>query len=197
MLEADCWSTWLTGAVGEWKEILVKDAPPAAAYLARPRSGAGTGVLLRAAYWGVTAHVRRLCRDLAIAGFTALAPNLYANRTTTYDSQVAERLISALEEDRVEAIPGAATDFLLDQPGTNGGKARRNWLQPRGWAITPFSTIRPELRAPSRAATGSRRHRITPGSEPMLTSSIWPTSTTSRRSWSGHALRLSKWQALQ
>ena len=133
--------------MGAWEEILVKGSTPAAGYVARPKTDAGIRVLLCAAYWGVTAHVRRLCDDLATTGFTALAPSLYADRTTTDDPQVAAALMSALEEDRVEAILGAATDFLLDQPGDHGGNLGGIGFSMGGWAITHISTIRPELRA--------------------------------------------------
>lgn len=137
------WGFWL----GEWKEILVKSGPAAAGYLARPENGAKGGVLLCAAYWGVTSHFRRLCDDLAAAGFTALAPNLYEQRTTTDDPREAENLLTALEDDRVDAVLVAATNLLLDQPGTGDDGLGGIGFSFGGWAIAHLSTMRPELRA--------------------------------------------------
>jgi carboxymethylenebutenolidase len=46
-------------------------------YLSVPDSGAGPGVLVLHAWWGLTDVVREVCDRLAEAGFVALAPDLY------------------------------------------------------------------------------------------------------------------------
>src|SRR5688572_18092286 len=53
---------------------------PAAAYVASPAGGDGSGVLVLHAWWGLNDDFKRWCDDLAREGFTALAPDLRAGR---------------------------------------------------------------------------------------------------------------------
>lgn len=48
-----------------------------AAYLAKPASGQGPGVVVIQEIFGVNANVRGICDDLAAAGYVALAPDLF------------------------------------------------------------------------------------------------------------------------
>jgi carboxymethylenebutenolidase len=59
--------------------IPVADGSVMGAYLARPAAGAGDrpGVVVAMELFGVDAHVRGVCEDLARRGFTALAPDFY------------------------------------------------------------------------------------------------------------------------
>ncbi len=48
-----------------------------AAYLAKPASGKGPGVVVIQEIFGVNRNVREICDDLAAAGYVALAPDLF------------------------------------------------------------------------------------------------------------------------
>ena len=63
--------------MGEWLQV-----GPAGnrAYLAVPEGGAGAGVLVLHAWWGLTSVFTDVCDRLAAAGFVALAPSLYRRR---------------------------------------------------------------------------------------------------------------------
>jgi carboxymethylenebutenolidase len=49
-------------------------------YLANPPSGAGSGVLVLHAWWGLNETIQAFCRRLGESGFTAFAPDLYHGR---------------------------------------------------------------------------------------------------------------------
>ena len=55
----------------------------ATGYLALPPSGAGPGVLVLHAWWGLNDFVRGTCDRVAAAGFVALAPDLYRGAVAT------------------------------------------------------------------------------------------------------------------
>lgn len=50
------------------------------AHLAAPSSGRGPCVLVLHSWWGLNEHFRRLCSDLAEAGYLAVAPDLFDGR---------------------------------------------------------------------------------------------------------------------
>ena len=52
-------------------------------YLALPAGGAGPGILVLHAWWGLTDHVRGVCDRLAGEGYVALAPDLFEGRIAT------------------------------------------------------------------------------------------------------------------
>ena len=54
-----------------------------AGYLAVPAAGAGPGVLVLHAWWGLTPSFTAVCDRLAEAGFVAVAPDLHAGQTAT------------------------------------------------------------------------------------------------------------------
>ncbi len=85
--------------------------PPGEPYLALPPGGAGPGVLVLHAWWGLTDHFKRICDRFAAEGFTALAPDLYHGPRTD-DPDEAERLLDALDHKRAKADIFAALDFL-------------------------------------------------------------------------------------
>jgi carboxymethylenebutenolidase len=59
-------------------EIAVDDGTTMGGYLARPTGpGPFPGVVVGMELFGVSAHVREVCEQLAVAGFVALAPDLY------------------------------------------------------------------------------------------------------------------------
>src|SRR5687768_4726923 len=60
-------------------------------YLAAPRSGKGSGVLVLHAWWGLNKTIRDVCDRLAVLGFVAYAPDLYHGQLATTIEE-AERL---------------------------------------------------------------------------------------------------------
>ncbi len=102
-------SSWLT---------LDVDGLPMRAFLASPVEP-GPGVLMLQEIFGVNAHIQDVCRRLAAAGFTALAPELY-HRTAPHlslgynpDDVVTGRKHKALvQEDELIADLAAAASAL-------------------------------------------------------------------------------------
>lgn len=52
-------------------------------YIAIPKSGSGPGVLILHSWWGLNAFFKGFCDRLAVAGFVALAPDLYAGKVAS------------------------------------------------------------------------------------------------------------------
>lgn len=70
------------------------------AYLAKPNSSLGKGVLVIHAWWGLNKFFKDLCDRLAGEGFLVMAPDLYHGKTaTTIDD--AKRLRSKLKQETV------------------------------------------------------------------------------------------------
>jgi carboxymethylenebutenolidase len=96
--------------MGEWLQV-----GPAGnrAYLAVPESGAGAGVLVLHAWWGLTSVFTDVCDRLAAAGYVALAPSLYADGATTASITEAEALVAA--HDRAPAEMEAVVEAAAAQ----------------------------------------------------------------------------------
>ena len=62
--------------MGEKIEITTADGS-FAAYLAKPASGKGPGIVVIQEIFGVNANVRAIADDLAAKGYVALAPDLF------------------------------------------------------------------------------------------------------------------------
>lgn len=82
-------------------------------YLALPPAGAGPGVLVLHAWWGLNNTIRAFCSRLAEAGFTAFAPDLYHGKVASTIAE-AEALGSALDENfaQAKAEIAQAAEFL-------------------------------------------------------------------------------------
>jgi carboxymethylenebutenolidase len=101
-------------SVGEWLQV-----GPAGnrAYLAVPERGAGPGVLVLHAWWGLTSVFTDVCDRLAAAGFVALAPSLFPGRATAATIAEAEALRDAHDEATVvEPVVLAAVEQLRELP---------------------------------------------------------------------------------
>ena len=85
-------------------------------YLAEPSGPGRAGVLVLHDWYGLLAHVRTACDELAAAGLVALAPDLYDGRSTT-DPEQAEALMEALEDAKTQARLDAATADLRERTG--------------------------------------------------------------------------------
>jgi carboxymethylenebutenolidase len=93
----------------------------ARAYLARPDSGEGPGVLLLHAWWGLNQTFRDLADRLANEGFDVLAPDLFGGEVAD-TIEGAERLAGSHEANWKEllAIVQAAARRLLRDRGEIG-----------------------------------------------------------------------------
>jgi carboxymethylenebutenolidase len=80
-------------------------------YLAQPESGAGKGVLVLPAWWGLNQFFKELCDRLAAEGFVALAPDLYHGATASTVDE-AKKLRSKLKQDTVAQEITQAAEYL-------------------------------------------------------------------------------------
>ena len=84
-------------------------------HLAVPKSGKGPGVIVIQEWWGLVPHITNLADRFAAEGFVALAPDLYAGRSTTNPDE-AGRLMMALDVPKVAQDLRGAIDFLRARP---------------------------------------------------------------------------------
>ncbi len=85
-------------------------------YLAVPRAGSGSPVLVLHAWWGLNDTMRALCDRLAESGFVAFAQDLYHGKVTDTIAG-AKALSSALDEKRAYADIAEAIAFLRERAG--------------------------------------------------------------------------------
>jgi carboxymethylenebutenolidase len=93
----------------------------ASAYLAKPASGSGCGIVIIHDDWGLTDFVRDVCDRLARSGFVAMAPDLFHGETAT-DSKSAEQLTQEFDLDVADADLESAVEQLYNQNATSGAK---------------------------------------------------------------------------
>ena len=94
------------------------DDQTARGYLAMPGRGAGPGVLVLHAWWGLNDTMRAVCTRLAEAGFVAFAPDLYHGKVADTIAD-AEALGKALDANHLQAKAeiADATRFLSERAG--------------------------------------------------------------------------------
>ena len=68
---------------------------PGTGYFVRPPAGAGPGILLLSSPWGLSGGVKDQANELADAGFTVLAPDLYDGAVATTADQARTHLLEA------------------------------------------------------------------------------------------------------
>jgi carboxymethylenebutenolidase len=105
-----------TGDGGELRGYLAR----AETAHASPDVGA-PGVIVLQEWWGLVDHVKDVCDRLAAAGFHALAPDLYAGRSTTKPDE-AGKLMMALDIAATERALRGAVARLRAEPGVAGDK---------------------------------------------------------------------------
>jgi carboxymethylenebutenolidase len=93
----------------------------ASAYLAKPASNVGCGIVVIHDEWGLTEFIRDVCDRLARAGFVALAPDLFHGRMAE-DAIAAEQLGKELELEDADADLESAVAELYNQNATAGPK---------------------------------------------------------------------------
>jgi carboxymethylenebutenolidase len=97
------------------------DNQTARGYLALPERGAGPGVLVLHAWWGLNDTMRAVCTRLAEAGFVAFAPDLYHGKVadTIADAEILAKALGA-NHLQAEAEIADATRFLGERAGQAG-----------------------------------------------------------------------------
>ena len=84
-------------------------------HLAVPKAGKGPCVIVLQEWWGLVPHITNLADRFAAEGLVALAPDLYAGRSTTNPDE-AGRLMMALDVPKVAQDLRGAIDFLRARP---------------------------------------------------------------------------------
>jgi len=85
------------------------------AYLARPASGSGPGVVVIQEYWGLVPQIEKTADRFAAEGFVALAPDLYHGKTTKSPDE-AGKLMMAMRIEEAEQDLAGAIDYLAGLP---------------------------------------------------------------------------------
>ncbi|MDZ7673599.1 MAG: alpha/beta fold hydrolase [Acidimicrobiales bacterium] len=89
------------------------------AYADAPKSGEGPGVLVLHSWWGLTDAVKSTVNDLADAGFTALAPDLFGELAD--DAEHGEQLLADADVDQLVMGVLSCADALRNMPATPDG----------------------------------------------------------------------------
>ncbi len=93
----------------------------ASGYLAVPDSGGGPGVIVVQEWWGLDSGIREMADRLAVAGFVALAPDLYHGELAGHtEMDRAGALMSAMPPDRAARDMSGAVDYLAAHDSTTG-----------------------------------------------------------------------------
>jgi len=88
-------------------------------YLALPPAGAGPGVLVLHAWWGLNAFFRGVCDRLAQEGFVVAAPDLFEGQTAATIAE-AERLRGAPKREPIYKTLTRAAGQLAAHPAVRG-----------------------------------------------------------------------------
>jgi carboxymethylenebutenolidase len=93
----------------------------AAGYLAVPEGGSGPGVIVVQEWWGLDSGIKEMADRLAVAGFVALAPDLYHGELAGHtEMDKAGELMQALPPDRAARDMSGAVDFLAGHEAATG-----------------------------------------------------------------------------
>jgi len=85
----------------------------ATGYLVKPLSGSGPGVLVIQEWWGLDDDLKKMADKLAVAGFVALAPDLYHGKVAGHtEMDKAAQLMNSLPPDRAGRDMSGAVDYL-------------------------------------------------------------------------------------
>ena len=110
-----------------WIEIDAGGGERYDGYLALPRAGKGPGVIIVQEIFGVNAHVRSVAEQYALAGYVALAPDVFwrAERRVELgyvgpDRDKALALLKRIDANQAAADLGAAAQTLRALPETVG-----------------------------------------------------------------------------
>jgi carboxymethylenebutenolidase len=89
------------------------------AYADAPKSGTGPGVLVLHSWWGLTETIKDRCNQLADAGFTVIAPDLFDGEVAVDDAH-GERMLAEADANRLVLGIQSTADALHRMPATTG-----------------------------------------------------------------------------
>ena len=93
----------------------------ASGFLVKPESGSGPGVLVIQEWWGLDWGIKEMASRLALAGFVALAPDLYHGELAGHDEMdKAGALMQSMPPDRAARDMSGAIDYLSSLDGVTG-----------------------------------------------------------------------------
>jgi carboxymethylenebutenolidase len=111
----------------QWIDIDSGDGDRFQGYLALPRTGRGPGVIILQEIFGVNGHIRSVVEQYALAGYVALAPDVFwrSERRVELDYEGADRekalaLLQKTDVERTVADLGAAARTLKSRTETAG-----------------------------------------------------------------------------
>ena len=125
--------------------FLRPDGKQAAAYLAKAGGANAPGVVVIQEWWGLQDQIRGICDRLALAGYDALAPDLFAGTVVPYhDSAAAAREMNSLNfAEATDQLVRGAVQYL----GKTGAKVGLTGFC-MGGAVTILGACRiPEVAA--------------------------------------------------
>src|SRR3954470_17227624 len=113
--------------MSEWVELTVDDGSSMRAWVARPATPTGRGLLLFQEAFGVNAHIRDLSERFAAQGFLTIAPELFHRTPPGVDcpySEFAKAMpqLEAITEQGLDADARAAYGWL-ERAGLGGNVA--------------------------------------------------------------------------
>src|ERR1700741_577083 len=90
------------------------DGKDASGHLAKPGRADAPGVVVIQEWWGLQEQIKGICDRFALAGYEALAPDLYAGTVVPYhDTEAANREMSSLNFlDATDQIVRGAAQYL-------------------------------------------------------------------------------------
>jgi carboxymethylenebutenolidase len=91
------------------------------AYADAPKSGTGPGVLVLHSWWGLTETIKDRCNQLADAGFTVVAPDLFDGKVARDDAH-GEQLLAEADANRLVLGIQSTADVLQRMPAFEGGR---------------------------------------------------------------------------
>jgi carboxymethylenebutenolidase len=113
-------------SAGSWIDVKTADGA-FRAYIARPAQGSGPGVVVLQEIYGVNAHIRRVCDELAEEGYVAAAPDLFWRLERGVDLGYGEAdrakamaLYGRLDAEAAVADIAATVEALRRTPGCVG-----------------------------------------------------------------------------
>ncbi len=94
-------------------------------YIAFPADGAGSapGIIVLQEWWGLVDQIKRTCDRFALAGFTALAPDLYHGTTVplTEPDEAGKQMMALKMESAAKDLSGAVDELIRRTGRTHVG----------------------------------------------------------------------------